>query len=75
MREGVEKIKAVAVRAAEIVRELMAYAGQENPVFEPVDLSLGGQQPKLFLRKPYRFGELIALLEDLSRQIRAGVDG
>ncbi len=39
VREGVEKIKAVAVRAAEIVRELMAYAGQESPVFEPVDLS------------------------------------
>ena len=30
--------------------------------------SLGGQQPRLFLRKPYRFGELMTLLEDLSRQ-------
>jgi PAS domain S-box-containing protein len=38
-REGTEKIRAVAVRAAEIVRELMAYAGHESPVFGPVDLS------------------------------------
>jgi CheY-like chemotaxis protein len=37
--------------------------------------SLGGQQPRLFLRKPYRFGELIALLEDVFRQSQAGVDG
>ncbi len=39
LREGAEKIRAVAVRAAEIVRELMAYAGHESPVFAPVDLS------------------------------------
>jgi len=39
VREGAERIKTVAIRAAEIVRELMAYAGQENPVLAPVDLS------------------------------------
>jgi two-component system cell cycle sensor histidine kinase/response regulator CckA len=39
LRTGLKRIKGVAVRAAEIVRELMAYAGQENPVFQPVDLS------------------------------------
>jgi PAS domain S-box-containing protein len=38
-REGIEEIQTVAVRASEIVRELMVFAGQENPVFEPVDLS------------------------------------
>jgi PAS domain S-box-containing protein len=38
-REGIEEIQTVAVRASEIVRELMIFAGQENPVFEPVDLS------------------------------------
>jgi two-component system, cell cycle sensor histidine kinase and response regulator CckA len=38
-RDGIEEIQAVAIRASEIVRELMAFAGQENPVFEPVDLS------------------------------------
>jgi two-component system, cell cycle sensor histidine kinase and response regulator CckA len=38
-REGIAEIQAVAIRASEIVRELMAYAGQENAVFEPVDLS------------------------------------
>jgi two-component system, cell cycle sensor histidine kinase and response regulator CckA len=38
-RDGIEEIKAVAIRASEIVRQLMTYAGQENPVVEPVDLS------------------------------------
>jgi two-component system, cell cycle sensor histidine kinase and response regulator CckA len=38
-REGIEEIQTVAVRASEIVRELMIYAGQENPIFEPLDLS------------------------------------
>jgi signal transduction histidine kinase/ActR/RegA family two-component response regulator len=36
---GVESIKTVAGRAAEIVREMMSYAGQGDTVFEPVDLS------------------------------------
>ena len=36
---GVESIKKVADRAAEIVRQMMAYAGQESTVFEPLDLS------------------------------------
>jgi PAS domain S-box-containing protein len=39
VREGAEKIRAVAVRAAQIVRELMAYAGHESPVRASVDLS------------------------------------
>ncbi len=38
-REGIDRINAVAARAAEIVRELMTFAGQENPSFEPVDVS------------------------------------
>jgi PAS domain S-box-containing protein len=38
-REGIDRINAVAARAAEIVRELMTFAGQENPKFEPVDVS------------------------------------
>ena len=37
--DGVASIKKVADRAAEIVRQMMAYAGQENTVFEPLDLS------------------------------------
>ncbi len=36
---GIASIRAVAVRAAEIVRQLMEYAGQENAAVEPVDLS------------------------------------
>jgi signal transduction histidine kinase len=36
---GVNTIKAVALRAAEIVRQLLAYAGEESPGFEPVDIS------------------------------------
>ncbi len=38
-REGVERIEAVALRASEIVRQLMVYAGQESAVLEPVDLA------------------------------------
>ena len=37
--EGIARINAVALRAAEIVRELMVYAGNESAVFEPVDVS------------------------------------
>jgi PAS domain S-box-containing protein len=37
--EGVESIRNVACHAAEIVGQMMAYAGQESTVFEPVDLS------------------------------------
>ena len=37
--EGVNTIKAVALHAAETVRQLLAYAGQESSSFELVDLS------------------------------------
>ena len=37
--EGVNSIKTVALRAAEIVSQLLAYAGEEGTSFEPVDLS------------------------------------
>jgi PAS domain S-box-containing protein len=36
---GLETIKDVAVRATEIVRQMMAYAGQENAAFETVNVS------------------------------------
>ncbi len=36
---GVNSIKTVALRAAEIVSQLLAYAGEEGTSFEPVDLS------------------------------------
>ena len=39
VHDGIKRIEAVAVRAAEIVRELLTFAGQENPSFEPVDVS------------------------------------
>jgi PAS domain S-box-containing protein len=35
----VETITRIADRAAGIVNQMMAYAGQENPVFEPLDLA------------------------------------
>ena len=38
-REGLGRINSVAQGAAEIVRELLAYAGQETAIFEPMDLS------------------------------------
>jgi len=38
-REAVERIKLVAARAGEIVRELMAFAGEENTASEPTDMS------------------------------------
>jgi two-component system, cell cycle sensor histidine kinase and response regulator CckA len=37
--EDVHRIKALAARASEIVRQLMVYAGRETSDFEPVDLS------------------------------------
>ena len=37
--EEIHQIKAVAIRASEVVRELMVYSGQETGKFEPVDLS------------------------------------
>ncbi len=37
--EGVNGITAVAVRAAEVVRQLLAYAGREDTSFELVDMS------------------------------------
>ena len=37
--EGLVSIKNVADRAAEIVRQMMAYSGQENTTFENLDLS------------------------------------
>jgi PAS domain S-box-containing protein len=38
-QETARKIDAVALRAAEIVRQFMAYAGQESEAFEAVDLA------------------------------------
>jgi PAS domain S-box-containing protein len=37
--EEVHQIKEVAIRASEIVRELMIYSGQEEANFQPIDLS------------------------------------
>jgi len=38
-REEVRQIKAVAIQASEVVRELMIYSGQEEAKLAPVDLS------------------------------------
>jgi len=37
--EELQRIRDVAIRGAEIVRQLMIYTGQESEVFEPVDVS------------------------------------
>jgi signal transduction histidine kinase len=37
--EELQRIKAAAVRGAELVRELMIYAGHEDPAFENVDIA------------------------------------
>lgn len=37
--EELQTIKTAAVRGAELIRELMIYAGHENPVFEPIDFN------------------------------------
>jgi PAS domain S-box-containing protein len=37
--EEIQRIKVVALRASEIVRELMIYSGQEPPTLQPVDIS------------------------------------
>ncbi len=38
-RQGLENIKVISIRASEIVRQLMVYAGEESTVFEKVDLA------------------------------------
>jgi signal transduction histidine kinase len=37
--DEIQRIKTTAIRGAELVRELMIYAGHENPEFEPVNLA------------------------------------
>jgi two-component system, cell cycle sensor histidine kinase and response regulator CckA len=39
VREELQRIKTASIRGAEIVRQLMIYAGEKNPAFEPVDVS------------------------------------
>ncbi len=39
MLEGIQRIRGLAARAAEIVRELMIYSGQEKATLESVDMS------------------------------------
>jgi two-component system cell cycle sensor histidine kinase/response regulator CckA len=39
-REEIHAIQAVAIRAAEVVRELMIYAGQDDGTLQEVDVSL-----------------------------------
>jgi PAS domain S-box-containing protein len=38
-REDIEEIRRIALRGSDTVRQLMAYAGQENPEFRSVDLA------------------------------------
>jgi len=46
--EGIQKIKTVALRGSEIVRELMIYAGQETGSLEPIDIArLTGEMVQL----------------------------
>jgi PAS domain S-box-containing protein len=37
--EELQRIRTAAIRGAELIRELMIYAGHENPDFEPVDFN------------------------------------
>jgi signal transduction histidine kinase len=37
--DELQRIKLAAIRGAELVHELMIYAGDENPAFEPVDIA------------------------------------
>jgi PAS domain S-box-containing protein len=39
VEEELQRIKTASIRGAEIVRELMIYAGEESPAFELVDIS------------------------------------
>ena len=48
--EEIQRIRTVAIRASEIVRELMNYAGQGDTALEPVDLSLLLQEMLQLLR-------------------------
>ena len=50
VRENIERIGAVAVRASGIVRLLMAYAGDGEVEMQPVDLSLCGRETLQLLK-------------------------
>src|SRR4051812_45608532 len=43
-REGIQRIEAAAMRGAEIVRELLIYAGQDQHVADAVDVSSLGEK-------------------------------
>jgi CheY-like chemotaxis protein len=65
--EEVHQIKEVAIRASEIVRELMIYSGQEGATLQPVDLSDLVQEMSGLLKTSISNRSLLRL--DLSREL------
>jgi len=52
-REGLERIETVAIRASEIVRQMMAYAGQEKKDFESTDIAGWSTRCSIFCAYPF----------------------
>jgi two-component system cell cycle sensor histidine kinase/response regulator CckA len=65
----IRSIKAVALRASEIVRELMIYSGQENAILEPVDISRLVDEMLQLLR--VSISKRVVLTTDLGRNLPA----
>jgi PAS domain S-box-containing protein len=65
----IRSIKAVALRASEIVRELMIYSGQENATLEPVDISRLVDEMLQLLR--VSISKRAALMTDLGQSLPA----
>jgi PAS domain S-box-containing protein len=67
--QGIARIKLVAARAAAIVRELLAYSGEEDTVFKPVDISALIAEMVEFLR--ISISKRATLEVDLPRNLAA----
>jgi len=68
-REEIQQIKAVAIRASEVVRELMIYSGRERATLEMVDLSALVEEMSELLK--ISISRFAALHIDLSRHLPA----
>lgn len=66
---GIRRIRAVATRAAEIVRELMIYSGQDKATLEPVNLSVLVKEMLELLR--ISISKLALLRTDLANDLPA----
>jgi PAS domain S-box-containing protein len=65
--EELEKIREVAIRGSEIVRQLMIYAGEESDVLEFIDISKAIEDMSGLLKSA--ISKRVALVTDLSKDL------